>query len=289
MTFPFVRFGALTLAAGLVLAAGGAFGADDEARPRAAAPARAARAPAPAAQPSRPGEARTDAHAGALDEDLRQGPGFGQGSLLHHARFRPGGRPAADPGDRRLSDGERGTAHRSLSSAGRPAAAARLSSGDRQGRADRRQVRDLLPQRLLRRGRAQQRYAGRLEEGADRQRDRAQSSQYRSHFQFADEGLRRRVRWPGGRSEGARAAEPRAAKAARGKGAPATPAARATEAAGRARARRPPRRRSNARARAASNGRGRSRRTRAMVGAGALAGAEPGAPCQFAIHLPRIR
>ena len=54
--------------------------------------------------------------------------------------------------DRRLSDGERGTAHRSFSSAGRPVAEARLSSGDRQGGADRRQIRDLLPERLLRRG-----------------------------------------------------------------------------------------------------------------------------------------
>jgi invasion protein IalB len=58
MTSPFVRFGALTLAAGLVLAAGGAFAqATKPAAPAAAAPAPATPAPvapAPAAPPSGP-------------------------------------------------------------------------------------------------------------------------------------------------------------------------------------------------------------------------------------------
>ncbi|HYA71551.1 MAG TPA: invasion associated locus B family protein, partial [Roseiarcus sp.] len=55
MTSAFVRFGALTLAAGLVLAAGGAFAqATKPAAPAAAAPAPAPAAPAPAAPPSGP-------------------------------------------------------------------------------------------------------------------------------------------------------------------------------------------------------------------------------------------
>lgn len=56
MTSPFVRFGALTLAAGLALAAGGAFAqATKPAAPAAAAPATPApTAPAPAAPPSGP-------------------------------------------------------------------------------------------------------------------------------------------------------------------------------------------------------------------------------------------
>ena len=154
-----------------------------------------------------------------MDQDLRQGPGLGQGSLLHHARLRPGRRPAADAGDRRLSDGQRRAPHRALPAAGRSVAASGLPSGDRQGRADRRQVRDLLPQWLLRRGRPQQQDGRRAEEGAGRQRHRPQSGERRSDLQSADEGFRRRLRRRAGRSEGARAAESGVAEAARAAGA----------------------------------------------------------------------
>ena len=162
-----------------------------------------------------------------MDQDLRQGPGFGQGSLLHHPRFRPGRRPAADAGDRRLSDGQRGSPHRPLPAAGRPVAASRLPPGDRQGRADRRQVRDLLPERLLRRSRPQHQDDRRPQEGADRQRHRPQPGERRGDLQSADEGLRRRVRRSAGRSEGARAAESGIAEAARAAGAGSAPEARA--------------------------------------------------------------
>ena len=65
------------------------------------APAPAAPAPRPAAGAAAPaGPVKLDLHADAIavDQDLRQGPGQRQGSLLHDARLRAGRRPAADAG-----------------------------------------------------------------------------------------------------------------------------------------------------------------------------------------------
>ena len=68
MTFPFERRGALALAAGLVLAASGALAQATKPappRPRASRACRAGRS-------ARAGQARPDADAGALDQNLRQ-------------------------------------------------------------------------------------------------------------------------------------------------------------------------------------------------------------------------
>ncbi len=225
MTFPFVRFGALILAAGLVLAADGAFAqATTTVAQAAPSPAPTAAAPAPAAAARPTGPVKLDLIPMQAPWTKICGKDQGSGKEVCYTT-RDFGQAADQPPTLAIAVYQMANEERRIARFLLPVGLL-LKPGFRlvidKGEPIDGKFAICFPNGCFAEAELNDADAGRPEEGADRQRDRAQPGQYRSHLQFADEGFRNGVRRAGGRSEGARAAEPGVAEAARGKGAPAT-------------------------------------------------------------------